>query len=97
MKKTPGESPAAEMNGQKKIPRRMTEDCSRSRCQDRKKRSVKPPLHIFRFAHLFLAARFGTIRAEPLKRFISSRKALPTRNRVLDRKVWGPIFFTECK
>ena len=27
------------------------------------------------------------------ERFISSRKVLPTRNRVLGRKVWGPIFY----
>ena len=47
------------------------------------------------FPHLFLKMRFDTIRAEPITRFTSSRKALPTRNGVLGRRAWGPTFFTE--
>ena len=44
---------------------------------------------------LFLKMRFDTMRTEPVKRFTSSRKALPTRNGVLGRRAWDPTFFTE--
>ena len=65
-----------------------------------KKRRVchQPTLKTFSHATpLRRAAKFGTIHTEPVKRFISSRKALPTRNRVLGRKAWGPIFFIATK
>ena len=37
---------------------------------------------------------FDTIHTEPVKRFISSRTVLPTRNGVLGRKAWDLFFFT---
>ena len=81
----------------KKIPRQTTEDLSQSSCQIQGCRITNHRRQFFKFALLFLTARFATMSAEPFKGFTSSRKALPTRNRVLDRKVWDPIFFMEGK
>ena len=51
------------------------------------------PWEFRKISPLRTTERLGTMSVEPVKRFTSSRKALPTRNRVLDRKVWDPLFY----